>query len=71
MDEDAQFSDEYVAEMLAEYKTEKKTPSEMFNDWLYERYMIGNGHMLLNYYEDGDIQATFLDEMGLPEDTEL
>jgi len=48
-----------------------KTPSEMFNDWLYENYMIGNGTMLLNYYEDGDIQARFLDEAGLDEDTEL
>jgi len=51
--------------------TELKTPSEMFNEWLYENYMIGNGTMLLNYYEDGDIQARFLDEAGLDEDTEL
>jgi hypothetical protein len=48
-----------------------KTPSEMFNDWLYKNYMIGNGHMLVNLLEDGDIQARFLDEAGLDEDTEL
>jgi len=44
---------------------------EMFNDWLYENYMIGNGHMLVNLLEDGDVQARFLDEAGLDEDTEL
>lgn len=71
MDEDDQYSDDEVAEFKAQWKSEKKTPSEMFNEWLYQNYMIGNGHMLLNYYEDGDIQAQFLDEMGLPEETEL
>jgi hypothetical protein len=51
--------------------SELKTPSEMFNDWLYENYMIGNGDTLLNLMEDGDIQSKFLDEAELPEDTEL
>jgi hypothetical protein len=51
--------------------TELKTPSEMFNDWLYENYMIGNGHMFLNLAENTEVQARFLDEAGLDEDTEL
>lgn len=48
-----------------------KTPSEMFNDWLYENYFIGNGHKLVQLMEDTNVQLQFLNESGLDEDTEL
>jgi len=67
---DAFKSDEEYFRSL--YDAQKlKTPSEMFNDWLYENYMIGNGHMLLNLVENTEVQARFLDEAGLDEDTAL
>ena len=48
-----------------------KTPSDMFNDWLYENYPIGNGHTLTRLQEDTSIQETFLRDNNLPLDTEL
>lgn len=36
-----------------------------FIDWLYENHPIGNGDMLLNLMEDGDMYLTFLQENGL------
>jgi hypothetical protein len=63
-------SDEEYFRSLYDAQT-LKTPSEMFNDWLYENYMIGNGHMLLNLVENTEVQARFLDEAGLDEDTAL
>lgn len=48
-----------------------KTPSDMFNDWLYENYPIGNGHMLAELTENPAIQTEFLRDSNLPLDTEL
>lgn len=48
-----------------------KTPSDMFNDWLYKNYPIGNGDMLLDLLENPVIQEEFLRENNLPLDTEL
>lgn len=48
-----------------------KTPSDMFNDWLYENYPIGNGHMLVELTENPEIQTEFLRDSNLPLDTEL
>lgn len=54
------------------YNAQKlKTPSEMFNDWLYENYPIGNGHMLVELTENPVIQTEFLRDNDLPMDTEL
>jgi len=61
---------EYRRKMNAIYEMEK-SPSELFNDWLYENYFIGNGEMLINLMENPAIQTEFLNEHGLPEDTEL
>ena len=54
------------------YNAQKlKTPSEMFNDWIYENYPIGNGHMLVELTENPVIQTEFLRDNDLPMDTEL
>ena len=54
------------------FKAQKlKTPSDMFNDWLYQNYPIGNGHMLVELTENPAIQTTFLRDNNLPLDTEL
>jgi len=44
---------------------------EAFTAWLYENYSIGNGHTLVRLQEDGDIAVKYLNDMGLPIDTEL
>ena len=38
--------------------------------WLYENYTV-NDDNLVDLMQNGDIQLNFLDEYGLPEDTEL
>ena len=48
-----------------------KTPSEMFNDWIYETQHIGNGHQLVACLENTSLQEQFLRDSGLPMDTEL
>lgn len=48
-----------------------KSPSDMFNDWLYENYPIGNGHMLVELSENPAIQTEFLRDSNLPLDTDL
>ena len=61
--------EQYFRELFNAQKV--KSPSELFNDWLYSNYNIGNGEMLINLMENPAIQTEFLIEHGLPEDTEL
>ena len=66
--DDERSNDEEMMEMLAEYQYAK---SQGFIDWIYRNRQIGNGHQLVNALEDGDLQAEYIKEVGLPEDTEL
>lgn len=61
--------EQYFRELFTAQKV--KSPSDMFNDWLYKNYPIGNGHMLVELTENPAIQTEFLRDAGLPEDTEL
>ena len=42
-----------------------------YTEWLYKNYLIGNGHQLVDLLENGDIQERYLQDVGLPLDTEL
>ena len=48
-----------------------KSPSEMFNEWLYENHNIGNGHTLTALQENTVLQQQFISDHGLPDDVEL
>ena len=61
--------EQYFRELFNAQKL--KSPSDMFNDWLYANYPIGNGHMLINLMENPEIQTRFLRDHDLPMDTEL
>lgn len=61
--------EQYFRELFNAQKV--KSPSELFNDWLYENYSIGNGEMLINLMENTAIQTNFLLDHDLPLDTEL
>lgn len=61
--------EQYFRELFNAQKL--KTPSDIFNDWLYENYPIGNGHMLVELTENAAIQTMFLLDKNLPLDTEL
>ena len=43
---------------------------EQFIIWLYRNYSVYDDN-LVDLMQNGDIQLKFLDEYGLPEDTEL
>lgn len=43
---------------------------DQFIHWLYQNYKVHDDN-LIDLMDDGDIQLKFLDEYGLPEDTEL
>ena len=51
--------------------TEEQQLADKFNDWLYENYMIGNGHTLVRLMEDMSVVDRFLKDAGLQADTEL
>jgi len=42
-----------------------------FIDWIYKQRHIGNGDQLINAMENGDLQLEYLNDVGLPEETEL
>jgi hypothetical protein len=44
---------------------------EAYTKWLYENNVICNGDMLVNLLEDGDLPLRYLDEHGLPSDSEI
>ena len=50
---------------------DKEKIAEQFNVWLYENYMIGNGHTLVRLMEDMSVVEKFLKYAGLPADTEF
>jgi hypothetical protein len=39
-----------------------------FIEWLYNRYFIPNGDVLISFMEDGESYDRFLDEMGLEDE---
>ena len=41
---------------------------EEFTAWLYDRYFIPNGDVLILHMEDGESYNTFLSEMGLEDE---
>ena len=43
---------------------------EQFINWIYGNYSVYDDN-LVDLMQNGDIQLKFLDEYGLPEDTEL
>lgn len=56
---------------LTEKEYHDQTPSETFNFWLYENYLIDNSNDYIKLAEDTEVQLKFLRDVGLPEDTEL
>ena len=44
---------------------------DLFNEWLYNRFPIGNGHMLVAKLEDHEVWDEFLADKGLPIDLEM
>lgn len=61
--------------MSVSYEVERKQHiadlQAQFTEYLYNNYSIGNGEQLINILEQGDALESFLDLMGLPEDTEI
>lgn len=66
--DDERSNDAEMMEALAEYKYAK---SQGFTDWIYQNMPIGNGDMLIEALENGDLQEAYIKEAGLPLDTEL
>ena len=60
--------EQYDTEVMRELEYAK---GQGFIDWLYENHAIGNGTMLINLIERGDLQEQYIQEKGLPEDLEL
>ena len=58
-------------ELEKEYKAHKAALQQQFTDYIYNNYTVGNGDQLINVLEDGEALESFLDLMGLPEDTEI
>ena len=50
---------------------EKQDLEDEFAEWCMRNYFCANGDMLVNIMEDGNKQSDFLEDMGLPEDTEI
>lgn len=44
---------------------------DMFNDWLYSNYQIGNGDQLIQQMENPDNWDSFLADSGLPAELEM
>lgn len=68
--------DQYDTEVMSELEIQMRKEYEYakgqgFIDWLYENHAIGNGTMLINLIERGDLQEQYIEEKGLPEDIEL
>ena len=67
--------DTQMADMLSMYQAERKAYkielADKFNDYIYENYTVNNGEQLINILENGQALESFLDYMGLPEDTEI
>lgn len=61
--------------MSVSYEVERKQHiadlQAQFTEYLYNNYSIGNGEQLIHILEQGDALESFLDLMGLPEDTEI
>jgi hypothetical protein len=61
--------------MSVSYEQERKQHiadlQAQFTEFLYNNYSIGNGEQLIHILEQGDALESFLDLMGLPEDTEI
>jgi hypothetical protein len=66
--DDERSNDAEMMEALAEYQYAK---SQGFIDYIYQNRRIGNGDMLVEAMEDTALQAEYIKEAGLPEDTEL
>ena len=61
----------HQAELEQQYKLEKNTIADKFDDWLYKNYHIGNGDTLVRLMEDSSVVERFLKDMGLPLDIEF
>lgn len=66
---------QYQAEVMDELKQHQERYKYLigqgFIDWIYKNRPIGNGDQLINAMEDGDLQLEYLNDVGLPEETEL
>lgn len=60
MDEIRQLQEEY-----------KYLIGQGFIDWIYKKRPIGNGDMLIEAMENVLLQMEYINEVGLPADTEL
>ena len=74
-DEEREANDIAEAEQMSmyaiEFKAHKAALQQQFTDYIYNNYTVGNGDQLINVLEDGEALESFLDLMGLPEDTEI
>ena len=61
----------HQAELEHQYKLEKNTIADKFDDWLYKNYFIGNGKTLVMLMENPSVVEQFLKDAGLPADTEF
>lgn len=66
---------QYQAEVMDELKQHQERYKYLigqgFIDWIYKNRPISNGDQLINAMEDGDLQLEYLNDVGLPEETEL
>ena len=59
----------HQAELEQQYT--KQNIADMFDDWLYKNYYIGNGKTLVSLMENPSVIEQFLKDAGLPADTEF
>ena len=72
IDEDLECDPEQYAEHYIAWLASKgKTLQDKFDEYLYNNYLICNGDMLVELYEDTDILVNWLKDQGLPTDLEV
>jgi hypothetical protein len=71
MSDQQRFQTEVMDQLRQHQEHYKYLVSQGFIDWIYKNKQIGNGDQLINAMENGDLQLEYLNDVGLPEDTEL
>ena len=61
----------HQAELEQQYRLEKNTIADKFDDWLYKNYYICNGKDLVSLMENPRVVEMFLKDAGLSADKEF
>ena len=61
----------HQGELEHQYRLEKTTIADKFDDWLYKNYYIGNGKTLVSLMENPSVIEQFLKYAGLTTDMEF